>query len=161
MAIGFNKLLNKASSGLRSFAGQAASGITKGARFLGKEILPVVEKVAGGVATAASYAAPVLAFTPLAEFAPAVLGAGMAAKAIQKGAQVGQRAIKTATQVVDTVNSVSKGIKVLSGKPNKPMIEKATSIAQNVAPQMADSAMKINRPPGMAMKRMAMGGGGY
>jgi len=156
MAIGFNRFLNNAGKGLRSFAGQAASGITKGARFLGKEVLPIVEKVAGGVATAASYAAPVLAFTPFAEFAPLVAGAGLAARGIQKGAQAGQRAIKTATQVVDTVNSVSKGIKVISGK-SKPAIEKVASIAQNVAPQVMEG-MKINRPPGMGLKRLAMAG---
>lgn len=157
MAIGFNKFLNNAGKGIRSLAGQAASGITKGARFLGKEVLPIVEKVAGGVATVASYAAPVLAYSPLAEFAPAVAAIGLGAKALQKGAQAGERAINTATQVVDTVNSVSKGIKVLSGKVNKPSIEKAPTTVGNMAPQMNDSAMKINRPAGMAMKRLGMG----
>jgi hypothetical protein len=158
MAIGFNKFMNNAGKGIMSFAGQAASGITKGARFLGKEVLPIVDKVAGGVATVASYAAPVLALTPLAEFAPAVGAVGLAARGIQKGAQAGQRAINTATQVVDTVNSVSKGIKVISGKA-KSMIEKAPSVAGNMAPQVMEG-MKINRPPGMGLKRLAMGGAG-
>jgi hypothetical protein len=157
MAIGFNKFMNKARSGVRSFASGAAHGIAKSARFLGKEVLPVVEKVAGGVATAAKYAAPVLAFTPLAEFAPAVGAVGLAAGGIAKGARYGQKVIKDATKVADAVSTVGKGVKYISGKVEKPVIEKVKSIAQNVAPQLADAAMRINRPPGMGLKRLGMG----
>lgn len=136
MALGFNKFMNRAKSGLRSFAGQAGTAITKGARFLGEKALPVIEKVASGVATAAKYAAPALAFTPLAEFAPLVAGAGLAAGAIARGASIGRSALSTAKTVVDTANSLVK---------NK-TIERVGSLAGNVAPQVMDSVMKVAKP---------------
>jgi len=143
---GTNKFFRGIGAGARRFGSQFASGVTKGARILGKEILPVVEKVAGGVATASKYVAPVLAVSPLAEFAPAVVAAGAAASAVQRGAHTARKVIKQGTDVVNTVNSGIKAAK--SGN-----VEKVVSLAQNLAPQVKDlagSAMSIRpvvRPP--------------
>ena len=82
---------------------------------------------------------------------------GLAAGGIAKGAKYGQKVIKDATKVADAVSTVSKGVKYISGKVEKPVIEKVKSIAQNVAPQLADAAMRINRPPGSGLKRLGMG----
>jgi len=147
MAIGFNKFMNKAKHGLQGFGSSAAHAVSKGARFLGTKVLPTVEKVAGGIATAASYAAPVLAFTPLAELAPVVGGIGLAARGIQKGAKMGRKVIRDTENVISAAKTVGKGVQYLEKKV-APQIEKAASVAANRAPMITDAAMRISRPPG-------------
>ena len=147
---GTNKFFRGLGAGARRFGNYVAGGITKGARILGKDVLPVVEKVAGGIATASKYVAPVLAVSPLAEFAPAVVAAGAGAAAIQRGAKMGMKVIKQGTDVVNAVNSGIKAAK--SGN-----VEKVVSLAQNVAPQVKDlvgTAMSIRPVPRPPFKRM-------
>lgn len=147
MAIGLrgvSKFFNNVGSGIRKFGSGVAKGVGDAARVVGQEVLPVVEKVAGGVATAAKYVAPALAFTPLAEFAPAVAAVGAGAAAIEKVAGKGRQLIKTGS---DITSGVSKSFGV------------ASNLASNLAPQMPDrsSQMMIRPVPTNPMRRLAGG----
>jgi hypothetical protein len=83
------------------------AGLKTAGQFIERKALPVLQKVASGIATGAKYIAPALAFTPLAEFAPLVAGVGAGAGIAAKALGSGRKALKTAGQVVDAVNRPS------------------------------------------------------
>ena len=81
-------------------------------------VLPVAEKIAGGIKTAAQYAAPILLASGVgAEFAPIALGVGAVAGAAEKGIHTGRKIIKVAGQAKQLANrpSIEKGKMVASG----------------------------------------------
>lgn len=81
-------------------------------------VLPVAEKIAGGISTAAKYAAPILLASGVgAEFAPIALGVGAAAGATAKGIHTARKLIKVAGQAKDLTErpSLEKGKIVASG----------------------------------------------
>jgi hypothetical protein len=81
-------------------------------------VLPVAERIAGGISTAAKYAAPILLASGVgAEFAPIALGVGAAAGATAKGIHTVRKLIKVAGQTKDLTErpSLEKGKIVASG----------------------------------------------
>jgi hypothetical protein len=77
-----------------------------------RDVLPIAEKIAGGISTAAKYAAPVLLASGVgAEFAPLALGIGAGAGAVAKGIHTARKVIKVAGQADDLVKrpSIEKG----------------------------------------------------
>lgn len=77
------------------------------------KVLPIAEKIAGGIATGAKYVAPVLLASGVgAEFAPIVAGVGAIAGATAKGIHTGRKLIKVAGQASD----FSKRPSIESGK---------------------------------------------
>lgn len=83
------------------------AGLQSAGKFIERQALPVIQQIASGVATGAKYLAPALAFTPFAEFAPAVAGIGALAGAGAKALGSGRKALKVAGEVVDAVNRPS------------------------------------------------------
>ena len=96
-------------------------GLQTAGKFIERKALPVIQQIASGVATGAKYLAPALAFTPFAEFAPAVAGIGMAAGIGAKALGSGRKALKVAGEAVDAYQrpslekSARLGSKVVSG----------------------------------------------
>lgn len=81
-------------------------------------VLPIAEKVAGGIATGAKYAAPILLASGVgAEFAPIVAGVGAIAGATSKGIHTARKLIKVAGQAKDLTErpSLEKGKIVATG----------------------------------------------
>lgn len=103
----FDKFGKGLKRGFNDFAVKAERGLKTAGKFIEKQALPVVEKIASGVATGAKFIAPALAFTPLAEFAPAVAGIGALAGAGAKALGSGRKALKVAGEAVDAVNRPS------------------------------------------------------
>lgn len=83
-----------------------------------RDVLPVAQKIAGGIKTAAQYAAPILLASGIgAEFAPIALGVGAIAGGVEKGISVGRKVIKIAGQAekFGKKPSIEKGKMVASG----------------------------------------------
>lgn len=102
---GFNDFAVKAQ---RAFEpSNILAGLKTAGKWVADKALPVVQQIASGVATGAKYLAPALAFTPLAEFAPAVAGIGALAGAGARALGSGRKALKVAGEAVDAVNRPS------------------------------------------------------
>jgi hypothetical protein len=127
---GTNRFFRNVGGSFRRFGSQASKGIATAGKFIEKKALPVIEKVAGGVATAAKIATPLLLASGVgAELAPLAAAVGAGASAVQRGA--GQ-----ARSVIRSANTVASGIR--TGDAQKIL----TGVREG-----QDTIMKINRPP--------------
>lgn len=83
-------------------------GFRQFGQFVEKKVLPIGEKILGGIATGAKYAAPILLASGVgAEFAPIAMGIGAAAGAGSKLIHTGRKALKVAGEVVDATQRPS------------------------------------------------------
>lgn len=115
----FEKFGSNLKKGFSDFGVKAGRDLATAGRFIERKALPVLQKVAGGVAKAASFAAPLLLASGIgAEFAPLALGVAAGAKAAERAIGTGRKVLKVAGEVVDVAK--------------KPSIEKAISVGQNV-----------------------------
>lgn len=115
----FEKFGSRLKKGFTDFDVKAGKGLAQAGRFIERKALPVIQKVAGGVAKVASIAAPILLASGVgAEFAPLAFGIAAGAKATERAIGTGRKVLKVAGQVVDAVK--------------KPSIEKAVAVVQGV-----------------------------
>jgi hypothetical protein len=114
----FDKFGKGLKKGFTDFGVKAEKGLATAGKFIEKKALPVLQKVASGVAAGAKYLAPALAFTPLAEFAPIVAGIGV-------GAGIAAKAIGGTRKVIQVAGQAVEAAK-------KPSIEKAVGLVQSV-----------------------------
>jgi pyridoxal biosynthesis lyase PdxS len=127
---GTSRFFRNVGGSFRKFGSGLTKGLATTARFVEDKALPVIEKVAGGVATAAKYATPLLLASGVgAEFAPLAAAVGAGASAVQRGAS-------TARSVINTANKIESGIR--TGNAQK-IISGVEEGAQTV--------MKISKPP--------------
>lgn len=92
-------------SGFEKFGRNARADLSSAGKFIKDKALPVIEKIASGVATGLKYATPVLgAIAP--ELLPLAFGASKIAGLIGSGAHVARQGIKQGEQVV---SSLKKG----------------------------------------------------
>lgn len=133
MGIGrdINRFFGGVGAGIRKVGKQIGSGLKTAANFVAEKALPVIEKVASGVATGLKYATPLIgAIAP--EFLPLALGAGALANTIGSAAGAGRRAIGIGKQIASAVPMVVSGLqkgnasKIISG------IEKGVDIASSM-----------------------------
>jgi hypothetical protein len=115
----FDKFGKNLKRGFTDFAVKAGKDFSSAGRFIEQKALPVLQKVAGGIATGAKFLAPALAFTPLAEFAPLVAGIGLGAGAAARAIGTGRKVLKVAGEAVDAVK--------------RPSLEKTAAVGRNVA----------------------------
>jgi hypothetical protein len=115
----FEKFGSRLKKGFTDFDVKAGKAFGQAGRFIEQKALPVIQKVAGGIAKAASVAAPLLLASGIgAEFAPLALGVAAGAGAAERAIGTGRKALKVAGEVVDVIK--------------KPSIEKAIAVGQNV-----------------------------
>ena len=155
MGIGrdINRFFGRVGNGIQKFGGQVVGGLKKAGDFIVDKGLPIVEKVASGIATGLKYATPLIgAIAP--EFLPIAMGAGALASTIGNAAGSARRVIGTAKQVVSAVPTLTNAItsgnagKIISG------IEKTASAASAVSGMPRISVPMIN-PAIAAMRRIA------
>lgn len=130
----FNNIGTGIKRGFEDFGAKARKGFDTAGKFIVDKIAPVVKTIAGGISTAAKFAAPALAFTPFAEFAPIVAGIGAGAGALSNAIDTGQRVVKVAGDAVDAIK--------------RPAIEKIASLASTVAPIYKSAVVKYGGPAG-------------
>lgn len=122
MGIGrnINRFFGGIGSGIRKVEKQIGSGLKTAANFVAEKALPVIEKVASGVATGLKYATPLIGVVA-PEFLPIALGAGALAKTIGSAAGAGRKAIGIGKSIASAVPMVVSGIqkgnasKIISG----------------------------------------------
>ena len=82
----FEKFGSRLKKGFTDFDVKAGKGLAQAGRFIEQKALPVIQKVAGGIAKVASIAAPILLASGVgAEFAPLALGIAAGAGAAHGG----------------------------------------------------------------------------
>lgn len=118
-------------AGFRRFGSEAGKDLKSAGKFIEKKALPVIEKVAKGVATGLKYATPVIGVLA-PELLPVALGAGALAKTIGTAAGASRKAIGAGREIVGGIKSGSAK-KIISG------IEKGA--------QAGNTIMKISAPP--------------
>jgi hypothetical protein len=114
--------------GFEDFGVKARKGLETAGRFIVEKAAPVVQQIAGGIATGAKFLAPALAFTPLAEFAPLVAGVGLAAGAAERAIGTGRKVVKVAGQAIQAIQ--------------RPSIEKIGSVISSAAPIYKSAVVK-------------------
>ena len=83
-------------------------GFRKFGQFVENKALPVIQKIAGGIKTAAGIAAPILLASGIgAEFAPLALGISAGAGAAEAAIGKGRKVLKVAGETVDAVKRPS------------------------------------------------------
>lgn len=115
--MGILRQFEKFGKGLkRAFAPKnIESGFRKVGEFVERKALPVIQKIAGGIKTAAGIAAPLLLASGIgAEFAPLALGISAGAGAAESAIKKGRKVIKVAGEVVDAVKrpTLEKSMKI-------------------------------------------------
>ena len=114
----FEKFGSRLKKGFTDFDVKAGKGLAQAGRFIEQKALPVIQKVAGGIAKVASIAAPILLASGVgAEFAPLALGIAAGAGAAERAIGTGRKVLKVAGQVVDAVKkpSIEKTITAVQG----------------------------------------------
>lgn len=101
---GTNRFFRNVGSGFRKFGHQVSSGLKTAGDFVAKKALPVIEKVAKGVATGLTYAAPAIGVLA-PEFAPLAMGAKALATTIGNAAHTGRKVIKSVNEVASGIQS--------------------------------------------------------
>lgn len=149
MGIGrdINRFFGGVGSGIRKVGKQIGSGLKTAANFVAEKALPVIEKVASGVATGLKYATPLIgAIAP--EFLPIAMGASALANTIGSAAGAGRKAIGLGKSIASAVPMVVGGIK--SGNASKIIsgIEKGVDIASSM-PRISVPSI----PPAIAAMR--------
>lgn len=146
-----NRFFGGVGKGFRRFGKQVGSGLKKAGEFIADKALPVIEKVAKGVATGLQYATPALGVLA-PELLPFALGAGALAKTIGSAAGGARKAIGIGRNVVRAGEEVVSGIKKGNASKIISGIEKGVS--------SGSSLMKVGGPvipPAvLAMRRVAM-----
>jgi len=135
---GTNKFFRNIGKGFRQFGRKAERDLNTAINFTEGKLLPVVEKVAGGVAKYAPLAAAVAP-----EFAPAILAVGAGAKVVQQGAKAGRQLIGTGRKVVGAIRAGDVGTAVREGQNFRKQGETAY---QQGAQGVERTQMVINRP---------------
>jgi hypothetical protein len=101
---GTNRFFQNVGTGFRRFGHQVSKGLRTAGEFVAKKALPVIEKVAKGVATGLTYAAPAIGVLA-PELAPLAMGAKALASTIGNAASTGRKVIRSVNEVASGIQS--------------------------------------------------------
>lgn len=143
-----NRFFGNVGKGFRRFGKQVESGLKTAGNFIADKALPVIEKVAKGVATGLQYATPVIgALAP--EFLPLAMGAGALAKTIGSVAGTSRKAIGAGKQIVKAGEGIVSGIQKGSAKKIMQGIEKGvdggSSMMRISVPKVPEAVSAMRR----------------